>query len=58
MAKRGRKPKRTSIEWSHEFSYAIGLISTDGSLSSDGRHIVMVSKDLEQLINIKQCLRI
>ncbi len=41
---------KVKIKWSPEFSYAIGLIATDGSLSSDKRHISFTSKDLE-LIN-------
>ena len=41
---------KVKIEWSADFAYAIGLIVTDGNLSSDGRHISFTSKDLE-LIN-------
>ncbi len=44
------------IKWSPEFAYAIGLITTDGSLSKDGRHIAFVSNDLEQIMNLKKCL--
>ncbi|HET9850511.1 MAG TPA: LAGLIDADG family homing endonuclease [Candidatus Saccharimonadales bacterium] len=35
------------IVWSPEFSYCIGLIATDGCLSSDNRHIDFTSKDYE-----------
>lgn len=42
--------------WSSELAYAIGLITTDGCLSSDGRHLILVSKDIEQLKNLKKCL--
>ncbi len=31
--------------WSGNIAYLVGLITTDGSLSKDGRHIVLVSKD-------------
>jgi hypothetical protein len=59
MPKRGPKPKgKVKIEWSSEFAYAIGLITTDGSLSKDGRHISFVSNDIEQIENFKKCLRI
>lgn len=49
---------KVKLVWSPEFAYAIGLLVTDGCLSSDGRHIVMVSKDLEMIQNFKQCLEI
>jgi hypothetical protein len=39
-------------------AYAIGLISSDGNLSSDGRHISLVSKDLEMINNFQKCLKI
>lgn len=44
--------------WSPDFAYAIGLIATDGCLSSDGRHLTLVSKDIEQLRNFKRCLNL
>lgn len=46
------------IEWSPHFAYAVGLLVTDGSLSKDGRHIILVSKDLLQLLNFKKALNI
>jgi hypothetical protein len=49
---------RVKIEWSHNFAYAIGLIATDGSLSKDGRHINLTSKDEEMIKTFKQCLNI
>jgi len=55
MGKRGPKPK-LEPRWSSELSYAIGLLVTDGCLSKDGRHISLVSKDLEQLNNFKKAL--
>jgi len=39
-------------------AYAVGLITTDGCLYSDRRHISLTSKDLEQIINIRSALRI
>lgn len=35
--------------WSAEFAYAVGLLTTDGSLSIDGRHINLTSKDIDQI---------
>ena len=56
MGLRGPKPRRKGVEWSPEFAYAIGLITTDGCLSGDGRHFIFVSKDIEQINNLKKCL--
>lgn len=53
------KPQnKVKIKWSPEFSYAIGLITTDGNLSSDRRHFDLTSKDMEQLKTFKKCLGI
>lgn len=49
---------KVKIEWSAEFAYAIGLLVTDGCISSDGRHIDLTSKDKEQLVNFMHCLKI
>lgn len=58
MGKRGTKPKgKVKIEWSTDFAYAIGLLVSDGCLSG-GRHIVLVSKDMEQLQNFMKALAI
>ncbi len=37
------------MRWTADLTYAIGLIATDGSLSKDGRHIDLTSKDIEQI---------
>ncbi len=53
------KPQeKVKIRWSPKFSYAIGLLTTDGNLSSDGRHIDFTSRDREQLLNFMKCLNI
>lgn len=42
------KPKgKVKIKWSPKFAYAIGLIVSDGNLSTDGRHLIFTSKDKE-----------
>lgn len=46
------------MRWTANLAYAIGLITTDGNLSKDGRHIVLVSKDIEQLENFAKCLNL
>ena len=39
-------------------AYAVGLITTDGNLSSDGRHISLTSADLQLLTTFKDCLKL
>lgn len=46
------------IVWSSNLAYAVGLMATDGNLSKDGRHIILVSKDLDQIQNFCKCLEI
>lgn len=59
MGKRGPKPKgKVKIEWTSNFAYAIGLIVTDGCLSGDGRHVLFVSNDKEQIKNYLTALKI
>lgn len=59
MGKRGPKPKgKVKIKRSANFAYAIGLIATDGCLSKNGRHILFVSMDKEQIDNYMKALGI
>lgn len=59
MGKRGPKPTvKVRIKWSADFAYAIGLITTDGNLSPDGRHINFTTKDFEQANNFQKSLGI
>ena len=59
MKKVGQKPKaKVGIRWSGNFAYAIGLLASDGNLSSDGRHICFTTKDLQQAENFIQALGI
>ena len=47
-----------NLTWDANFAYCVGLLTSDGNLSPDGRHLKIVSKDLD-LINIfKNCLGI
>src|SRR3989338_4553102 len=41
------KPKLPlkDFKWSPELAYVVGLLVTDGCLSSDGRHIIMRSSE-------------
>lgn len=50
--------KKIKILWSPSFSYILGIIATDGNLSTDDRHIVLTSKDKVLLEDIKGYLKI
>lgn len=57
MGKSGPEPKRAANPvWTPELAYACGLMATDGCLYSDGRHMNLTSKDLDQLETFKRCL--
>lgn len=47
-----------NFDWSTELAYIVGLLTTDGNLSNDGRHINMRSSDLQLLNTFKKCLHI
>ncbi len=49
---------RIKTEWSNNLAYVIGLITTDGNLSSDGRHIDFTSKDMQLIKTFKNCLNL
>ena len=51
-----RPQNKVKIKWSPEFAYSIGLLTTDGCLSPNGRHFTFVSKDMEQIKNFAFCL--
>lgn len=42
-----RTAKIIDTSWSHELAYVIGLLTSDGNLSPDGRHINLTSLDKE-----------
>jgi hypothetical protein len=46
---------KVKCSWSADFAYVIGLMATDGNLSSDGRHLHFTSKDLE-LAQLFKCI--
>jgi hypothetical protein len=53
-----RLTPKVSREWSADLAYAVGLITSDGNLSPDGRHITFVSADRELHEIYKRCLGI
>src|SRR3989344_3501193 len=59
MGSRGPVPRgRISTNWSRDLAYAVGLLTTDGNLSKDGRHMELTSRDKVQLITFGKCLGI
>lgn len=46
------------MNWNNDLAYVVGLITTDGSLSIDGRHLNLTSKDIEQLETFAEILDI
>lgn len=53
-----QKNKNYIIEWTPKFAYAIGLLTTDGNLSKDGRHIEFTSKDIQLVKTFKRCINL
>jgi hypothetical protein len=53
MIKRKNKKKFT---WNPDLAYVIGLLTTDGSLSNDKRHITLRSSDRQILENFRKIL--
>ncbi len=55
--KRGPKPRgQVKLIWTSKFAYAIGLLTADGCLSKDARHIDFTSKDKVLVTLFKNCL--
>ena len=57
MPRKTKSPDK-EFTWSPELAYAVGLITTDGNLSKDGRHIAMRSSDYDQLENFRKSLKL
>jgi hypothetical protein len=47
-----------TISWTNNLAYAVGLITTDGNLSKDGRHLDFISNDISLIETFKKCLGI
>ena len=53
------KPKRKKgIRWSPDLAYVVGLITADGNLSNDKRHMTLVSNDIQLLKTFKKILKL
>lgn len=44
------------MRWNSDLAYITGLMTTDGNLSKDGRHMTFVSKDIDLIKTFKRCL--
>ena len=44
------------IKWTSKLAYAVGIITTDGNLSKDNRHVTLTSVDTQFIEVFKKCL--
>lgn len=44
------------MRWNHNLAYVVGIITTDGNLSPDGRHITVTSTDKHLLETTARCI--
>ena len=51
------KLPRINFSWNSDLAYAVGLLATDGNLSSDGRHVILTSSDKQLLETFTACLK-
>jgi len=51
-----RYPYKRHYTWSPTIAYAVGLMTSDGCLQKDGRHLDFTSTDIEQLKNFSLAL--
>ena len=51
-------PRQKEIIWTPELAYVVGLITTDGNLSPDGRHLNFTSNDRDLMETFEKCLGI
>lgn len=52
------KPRGKPVKWNSKIAYVVGLITTDGCLYNDRRHLNLVSNDIQLLNTFKDCLAI
>lgn len=50
--------RKIKFAWCENLAYAIGLLTSNGCLNKDKRHIWFSSKDLEMVMNLKQSLEL
>ncbi|KKT18506.1 MAG: Intein-containing protein [Candidatus Nomurabacteria bacterium GW2011_GWB1_43_7] len=52
------RKSKVKLTWNNTFAYIIGIITTDGNLSNDLRHLIITSKDYEMVTNCKRYLEL
>lgn len=59
IMKRGGQPQhKVKIEWSSPFAYGVGLMTSDGNLNGDGRHLSFKSAEEEMAQKFKAALNL
>ena len=53
-----QKNKNYKIKWTPVFAYGIGLLTSDGNLSKDGKHFDFTSNDIELVKTFKKCMHL
>lgn len=48
--------KYGEVSWTSNIAYAVGLLTTDGCLSPDGRHLEFTSNDRPLIETLRRCL--
>lgn len=51
-----RYKKKKNYEWCDAIAYSVGLMTSDGCLQSDGRHLDLTSIDVDQLENFQTAI--
>ncbi len=51
-----RYSSKRTYKWSDSIAYSVGLITSDGCMQKDGRHIDLTSNDVEQLNNFSSAI--
>lgn len=46
------------VKWTPKFAYAVGLLTTDGNLSKDGRHFDFTSQDVQLVKTFRDCMNL
>lgn len=52
------KGNNFAIRWNQNIAYGVGLLTSDGNLSPDGRHFYFISIDRELVENIKKAFKL
>ncbi len=50
--------EKRNLAWTANLAYIVGLITTDGCISSSRRHIIFTSKDTDLILTFKSILRL